>query len=231
MPNSTDGELTRLLMTRYALNKDGTVKLDRDTTFQTQINPADFKHNFSIGYDTTKQQGAAGTEPKFSALGDEEVSFSFVLDGTGIVPAATGQSLDVKEQLLQLSKVVYDYVELNAEPPYVRLLWGTLIFFGRLKSLSAHYTLFKPSGDPLRAKVDVSFVGAMSKSEEKRLTSRSSSSELSTRKTAEEGDSLRRLCVEVYGDGDMAEQVARHNNLVETRSLQAGQQIIFPPKA
>ncbi|UXH79423.1 CIS tube protein [Roseateles amylovorans] len=231
MPSNADGELTRLLLTRYSLNKDGTVKLDSDTTFLTQINPADFKHNFSIGYDTTKQQGGAGTEPKFSALGDEEVSFSFILDGTGIVPAATGQSLDVKEQLLQLSKVVYDYVELKAEPPYVRVLWGTLIFFGRLKSLSAHYTLFKPSGDPLRAKVDVSFVGAMSKSEEQRITSRSSSSELSKRQTAKEGDSLRTMCEAVYGDPDMAEQVARHNNMVETRELKPGQEILFPARA
>ena len=229
---SADGgstELTRLLLTRYSLARDGSVQLDKATSFQAQINPAEFSHSFGIQYDKTTSQGSAGVEPKFSRMDDERVSFSIVLDGTGVVPAVPGQPADVKGQLAQLNKVVYEYVELCSEPPYVRLLWGTLIFFGRLESLKSQYTLFKPGGDPLRAKVDMSFVGAMSKEEERRITSRASTSELTRTATLRDGESLTDVCARIYGDPSVFAKVARHNGLTQTRNLKPGTVLMFPP--
>jgi len=56
----------------------------------------------------------------------------------------------------------------------VRVLWGTLIFYGRMSSMSVQHTLFKPSGDPLRAKVDLTFVEFISAKEADLLANRSS---------------------------------------------------------
>ncbi|ANH70285.1 hypothetical protein ABE85_05235 [Mitsuaria sp. 7] len=207
----------------------GTVQLDKDTNFQAQINPADVSHSFGIKYDTTKSQGSAGIEPKFASVGDERVNFSIVLDGTGVVPPVSGQPPDVKGQLAQLNKVVYEYVDLRAEPPYVRVLWGTLIFFGRLESLKAQYTLFKPGGDPLRAKVDLAFVGAMSKHEEQRVTNRTSSAANTRTVTMKEGDSLGAVCEEVYGSPSAFMKVARYNGLTDFRNIPAGTVLKFPP--
>ncbi|WP_457355367.1 CIS tube protein [Roseateles sp. P5_D6] len=222
-------ELTRLLLTRYSLARNGSVQLDKATTFQAQINPAEFSHSFGIQYDKTTSQGSAGVEPKFSRMDDERVSFSIVLDGTGVVPVVPGQPPDVKGQLAQLNKVVYEYVDLNSEPPYVRLLWGTLIFFGRLESLKSQYTLFKPGGDPLRAKVDMSFVGAMSKEEERRITSRASTSELTRTVTMKSGDSLGAACERIYGDSSAFMKVARYNGLTDFRNIPPGKVLVFPP--
>ena len=169
-------KFTRLQLMRYSLSRTGAVQLDEQTCFEAQINPAEFSHSFGIQYSKTKAQGSPGEEPKFSGMDEERVSFSIVLDGTGVVPPVNKQPPDVKSQLAQLTKVVYEYLDIKSEPPYVRVLWGTLIFFGRLESLRSQYTLFKPSGDPLRAKVEMSFVGAMSKEERSRVTSRISTS-------------------------------------------------------
>lgn len=223
----TSPELTRLLMTRYTLSRTGAVQLDSNTTFQAQINPAEFSHSFAIRYDSTAALGSAGDEPKFSTMDNERVSFAIVLDGTGVVPAGTGQALDVKSRLAQLNKVVYDYVDVQGEPPRVRLLWGTLIFFGRLESLKAQYTLFKPGGDPLRAKVDLSFVGAMSKEAKSRVTSRVSTSTRSV--TVIEGDSLDKLCDEIYGSPSESMKVARYNGLTDFRNIPPGKVLKFPP--
>lgn len=229
MPAATTPQLTRLLLTRYHLSRSGTVELEKDVTFQAQINPADFSHSFGIRYDKTKSQGSPGVEPKFSAIDDERVNFSIVLDGTGVVPPVPGQPPDVKGQLAQLNKVVYEYIDLRTEPPYVRVLWGTLIFFGRLDSLKTQYTLFKPGGDPLRAKVDLSFVGAMSKEEERRVTSRASTSDLTRTVTTQEDDSLDALCTQIYGSADSLLDVARYNNLTDHRAIPAGTVLKFPP--
>jgi len=159
-----------------------------------------------------------------------------VLDGTGVVPPVDGQPPDVKGQLQQLHKVVYEYVDTTAEPPRVRLLWGTLIFFGRLQSLSAQYTLFRPNGDPLRAKVDLSFVGAMSKEEEKLMSYRASPTSQSQVVTTSEGDTVQQLCERMYGQQsgsaaakDLSMKVARYNGVVDPRKLAPGTQLVFPP--
>lgn len=222
-------ELTRLLLTRYSLSRTGTVQLDKATSFQAQINPAEFSHSFGIRYDKTKAQGSSGVEPKFSTMDDERVAFNIVLDGTGVVPPVPGQPPDVKGQLAQLSKVVYEYVDLRSEPPYVRVLWGTLIFFGRLESLKAQYTLFKPGGDPLRAKVDLSFVGAMSKEEERRVTQRASTSEQTRTVRMYGNESIGQVCERIYGDSSVFMKVARFNGLTDFRNIPPGTVLRFPP--
>nr|WP_255719367.1 peptidoglycan-binding protein [Pelomonas sp. P8] len=213
---------------RYSLSRTGAVQLDENTTFEAQINPAEFSHSFGVQYGKTKAQGSPGEEPKFSSMDDERVSFSIVLDGTGVAPPVGGQPPDVKSQLAQLTKVVYEYMDIKSEPPYVRVLWGTLIFFGRLESLKSQYTLFKPSGDPLRAKVDMSFVGAMSKEEKSRVTSRISTSTRNV--TMIEGDSIGSLCEDVYGDSSSFMKVARYNGLTDFRNIPPGTVLKFPPR-
>jgi nucleoid-associated protein YgaU len=229
MPDTMSGLKTRLKMTRYSVKEDGTTVLDPSTEFTVMLNPADFKHSQGIVYDKQKALGETAAAPKFSAVGDEKVSFTIVIDGTGVVPAAPGQpATDVKTQIAQLNKVVYQYVGTKHEPPYVRLLWGTLIFFCRLESMSIDYTLFKPSGDPLRAKVALAFIGAMSKTESQ-LVSNRSSPDLTHQVLVQEGDTLPLLCDRIYGDPGWYIDVAAFNGLADFRRLAPGTQLHFPP--
>jgi len=222
--------LTHLLMTRYSIEKDGTIKLDPSAAFSAQINPADFRHSYGVHYDKQKTLGDAAVDPRFSSVDDEHISFSIVLDGTGVVPPPeNGPREDVKTQMKKLNGVVYEYVTLKKEPPYVRLLWGTLIFFGRLESINAQYTLFKPSGDPLRARVELSFIGAMSKKESHLVSNRQSDSVLQ-RVTVREGDTLPLLCQGHYGGTeDQSQAVARYNNLPSLLNVKPGTQLLLPP--
>ncbi len=221
---------TRLTLTRYDVGTDGTVTIDRSSTFTLMLNPAEFTHESSISYNTKKTLGQIGSDTKFSAVNPDKIRFSVVFDGTGAVAPATPQGTvpDVKDQISDLRAVVYDYVGEEHEPSHVRLLWGALIFFGRLESMSVQYTLFKPSGDPLRARVEMGFVGSMSKSEEQ-LTANRSSPDLSHRVLVKEGDTLPLLCNAIYGDPSYYPEVARKNGLVEFRRLRAGDWLDFPP--
>jgi hypothetical protein len=221
---------TRLTMTRYNIAAGGSVTIDRSKTFSVMINPAEFKQEYSIEYSPQKTLGQIGSDNKFSAVNSDKVGFSLVLDGTGAVPASTAGTApaDVKTQINNLLAVVYQYDGETHEPGRVRLLWGSLIFFGRMTTMSTQYTLFKPSGAPLRAKVDLQFVGSMSKSEEQ-LVSNRSSPDLSHIVLVREGDTLPLLCASIYGDPSYYPEVARFNGLLEFRDLKPGAKLHFPP--
>ncbi len=229
MPESTAGEKTRMTLVRYNVSESGTTSLDTSIAFTVLLNPADVKHTRGIVYDKKKAQGQPAVDPKFSAADVETMGFALVLDGTGVVPLPAGEArLDVKTQLDQLNKVVYQYDGNQHEPGRVRLLWGTLIFFGRMQTMSTHYTLFKPSGAPLRAKVDLSFVGSMSKRETE-LVSNLSSPDLTHLVEVRDGDTLPLLCNRIYGDPGYYLEVARFNQLTDFRDLKAGRKLHFPP--
>lgn len=215
-------------MTRYKVDDKGVKTSDPTIDFTVQINPADVKHDRSISYSTTKTLGESHRNFKFNTVGVEKVSFSLVLDGTGAVPMALADRMDVKTQLEKLTQVVYEYVGKQHQPGYVRLLWGTLIFYGRMESMSTQYTLFKPSGDPLRAKVVLSFVEAMSKAEPL-LLSNLSSPDLTHLIEVRDGDTLPLLCKSIYGDPGYYLDIARFNNLTDFRNLKPGTKLSFPP--
>ena len=231
MSFAANGSKTKLLMTQFTVRPDGTTQLQPGVRFEAMINPAEFKYSSGISYDKQKTLGEASANPKLSAVDDEKVNFTLVLDGTGVVPIGTGARttpVDVKTHLAQLNKVAYQYVGTRHEPPHVRLLWGSLIFFGRLESMTTQFTLFKPSGEPLRAKVDMGFVGAMSKRESE-LVSNRSSPDLSHRVLVREGDTLPLLCDRIYGDPGYYIDVAAFNKLPDFRRLEPGRHLHFPP--
>lgn len=224
------GQKTQLTLTRAYIRPEGTLTIDSSVSFTAMVNPSELSHEHSITYNTRPTLGQVASDAKFSAFNPDKLKFSIVLDGTGVVPSASPGAApkDVQTLLGQLNQVVYSYVSNKHEPSHVRVLWGTIIFFGRLDAMSVRYTLFKPSGDPLRARVELSFVGTMSKKEGE-LVSNKSSPDLSHTVTVVEGDTLPLLCDRIYSDPSYYPEVARFNNLSDFRRLQPGQRLHFPP--
>ena len=220
---------TRLTLTQYTV-ADGTVSINSAKSFTVMLNPTDVSHDKTITYDDTVFIGGLPAEKKFSAYQPENFSFSVMLDGTGVVPPAspTTATKDVMTQIADLSTVIYNYVGDKHEPSRVRVLWGTVIFFGRLLTLKTKYTLFKPSGDPLRATVDLAFVGTTSSTEAALMANRSSP-DLSHMVEVRQGDTLPLLCQRIYGDPAYYLDVARFNRLVDFRNLKPGGKLHFPP--
>ena len=222
------GEKTKLLICRYIVNKNGSDAIDEDMSFKALINPSEITHKTSICYTKDKPFGSAATNPKFASTGTDTVDFSIVLDGTGILSDSGRNPVSVKSLLAKLNSVVYDYVGTQHQPSHVKILWGSLIFNCRLTSMSTLYTLFKPSGEPLRAKVTLGFIGAMSQ-KEIALMSNKSSPDLTHSVVVRQGDTLPLLCQRIYGDPGYYLDVAAFNGLSSFRSLQAGSQLYFPP--
>lgn len=224
------GQKTQLTLTRCYIRPEGTLTVDTGVAFTAMVNPAELSHEHSISYNTRPKLGQVGSDAKFSAINPDKLKFSIVLDGTGVVPSASPGATpkDVQALLSQLNQVVYSYVSDKHEPSHVRVLWGTIIFFGRLDAMSVRYTLFKPSGAPLRARVELSFVGTMSQKEGE-LVSNRSSPDLSHTVLVVQGDTLPLLCDRIYSDSSYYPEVARFNNLSDFRALKPGLRLHFPP--
>jgi hypothetical protein len=228
MTDVITGLKEKLKISPCQLDDAGNITVDDSQTyFEALINPSGYKHHLTISYNNKKTLGQSGAEPKFSAVCPEKLTLpELVLDGTGVVPASPFE--DVTTLVDRLLGVVYAYNGENHEPNHVRLLWGNLIFFGRVESIAIDYTLFKPSGEPLRAKIQLGLIGWMSK-EESTLRANRSSPDLSHIVEVKAGDTLPLLCNRIYKNPAYYLEVARINNLTNFRALEPGLKLRFPP--
>lgn len=221
----SEGEKKRLAISP-CIEDAGKISVDEGTLFEVMVNPSSYSHAHSISYNKKEAMGRAGAETKFGTVGAEKIKFDIVLDGTGVVDVAGVP--DVKTQVQQLSDIVYKYNGDKHETNIIRLLWGSLIFFGRLNSMSIEYTLFKPSGEPLRAKIKLAFSSFLSK-EEEALQANRQSPDLTHYVEVKAGDTLPLLCHRIYNDSGYYLEVAKVNNLTSFRELVPGSTLHFPP--
>jgi hypothetical protein len=192
-------------------------------SYSLQINPESYTHNHSASYNPAKSTDTAGTTTKYDSIEPETVSFSFYLDGTGVV-----SDLKLSSSIRQFKQLVYQYNGSIHSPNYLLLVWGSLSFKCRLTKLDIEYTLFDPDGMPLRAKLSPSFEQFLSPDDLAKL-SRKNSPDMTHLRYAGAGDTLPLMCHRIYGDSRHYLMVANHNGLTQFRNLQPGQPIVFPP--
>lgn len=215
------GNPTKMVIVSYE-KSDFTSKVAQYTVL---VNPEKYSQSYKITYDTNGAPGSMNTAMKFTKMPPSELKFELLFDATG---AIDGSPTDLAAEIATFQSVVYDYDGAIHEPRYLKLYWGKMSFGARLTSLSFNYTLFAPSGAPLRAKADVTFQNyvdatTIKKQEDNR------SPDLTHKLVTKAGDTLPLLSFKVYGDTCHYIDVARINKLVDFRHLRTGQTLIFPP--
>jgi len=160
------GDKIPLILTPYAIENSGNIRLDNGATLTVMLDQAEFKHSRQISDPTSQTLGLDEGDSKFGASDSDTVEIKLTFDGIAAAPPRPGQSDDdVAVQIRKLKDVVYKCDGVEHEPSHVRLLWRSLMLFGRLKWMTIDYSLFKPSGDPLRAVIDLRFSGFLSNDE------------------------------------------------------------------
>ncbi len=230
--------LEKLTLQRCEVSGDGQVtpQSGPGDVFAVMLNPAEYKHAMGIAYsdddpDRARRIGAPDATPRYAGNDPETIAFPLVLDGTGAVPNPDGgPPTSVRTLVDTLKGICYRYEGDKHEPNVVKVKWGQAFdnFFGRLRDLKIDYTLFKPSGEPLRAKMQLEFVRFKSP-RQSALESRRSSPDLTHVVRVQEGDTLPLLCERIYGDGSRYLAVARFNALVNFRRLKPDTLLRFPP--
>ena len=228
MAGAISGEKDKLTISACSVDTSGNIKVDKSKSFTFMLNPSEYDHSYAIGYSRKEAIGQSGSDTRFGGVKPEKLKFSTLIDCTGAVAGAGAESSDVKTQLKELKDIVYTYDGDKHEPSHVRVLWGSQIFFGRLESMSVDNTMFKPSGEPIRAKVQLGFIGFMSK-EEEALRANRSSPDMSHEIEVKAGDTLPLLCYRIYKDSSYYLEIARINNMTDFRDIEPGIKLHFPP--
>ena len=94
--------------------------------------------------------------------------------------------------------------------------------------MNVEYTLFHPEGAALRAKIQLSFIQAVTAAQEA-LEAKRSSPDLTHVVRVQTGDTLPMLCHRIYKDAGKYLAIARHNDLDNFRDLEPNTLLRFPP--
>ncbi|WP_448661452.1 hypothetical protein ACG3SL_12400 [Sphingomonas sp. CJ20] len=223
------GTLKRMTITAFS---DPQFNSQTGAPFTVWMNPDSYTHDFTIKYSDRQAPGSNGPSPEYNRVGQETVTFDLMFDTTGVVPPPIA-GMPIPED--GVAGLIDAFVKLTAtvngaihRPNYLKLSWAQLQFQCVLCKLKIAYTLFKPNGTPIRAKVSTSFQSFTS---EKQLAAEANmrSPDLSHLVTVSAGDTLPDLCHRIYGSSTYYLHVAAHNRLVDFRRLVPGTQLVFPP--
>ncbi|MFH7015523.1 hypothetical protein [Flavobacterium sp. FlaQc-47] len=190
------------------------------------INPDTVKIQKNIEYNEQQAPATSSASQKYKSTPSNKLSFEIVIDCTGIVDSGR---TDMATEITALETIIYTYNGKIHRPNFVKVQWGQNITFnGVLDSIDISYTLFKPDGSPLRAKISLSFSQYISP-KTVTMTDAPESPDLTHIVTVVEGMSLPQLCQQVWNDDSYYIQVAGFNKLNKFRNLNGIDKLIFPP--
>lgn len=135
---------------------------------------------------------------------------------------------DVRTQtneIVKLTQIERD----TGQQPICALRWGKPIgsedfpFIGVVTNLVQNFTLFRRNGQPVRARLTVTFREYLDAEQDQRQTD----PELTTR-IVKRGDTLSSIAAEVYGNPTLWRAIAEANHLDDPRHLEPGKTLSIP---
>jgi len=208
--------------------------LDGDPRFEVMYNPNTYSQEYKNSYAKRKTQGNTDTLV-FTHTEPENVSFEFLFDATG---ASVSGSSNITDKVLKDERtdsviqhflaVTYSRSGDTHQPNFLKLRWGDFEFRGLLESATVTHKMFNLDGNPIRSTVDCSFRKHTSLAEQA-AEDRRSSPDMTHYRLVKEGDTLPGIAHKIYGDSSLYLELARVNNLIGFRQLEAGQRLILPP--
>ena len=195
-------------------------KLDSEDTIPVRFNPTEYQIQKQNTYAEIGIPGLETPPIQFVRGASEKLTTELLVDTTDTLQ-------DVREayvnKLLGLMAVQSE----SHAPPVVSLVWSGTVFRGVLEALTVTYTLFAPTGRPLRAKLGVTLRQYRPAADELRDNPRASP-DFDKRHTVRRGDSLQDLAARVYGDPGKWRVIARENGVRDPRRLAAGTVLRLP---
>jgi hypothetical protein len=220
--------LTKLTITAYTSDSYSTPA--GAALFTAQINPENWKEEYSIKYSSSSTQGGLATKLRLDHIESGKLDITLIFDGTGLVSTTpmTLMASTVADQIQSFKDLTMKPNGEIHEPNYLGLVWGTFSFQGLLTGLSIEYPLISPTGAPLRAKAHATFETSQSLQKAAQAAGLSSPDMTHTR-TVVAGNTLSKMSHDIYGDPKYYIGVARSNDLDQIRQLRMGTQLNFPP--
>ncbi|MEM8962005.1 MAG: hypothetical protein AAGD38_11025 [Acidobacteriota bacterium] len=201
--------------------------------FEAMFNPKSFRQSYAIDWGRKGALNSSGEDLLYRQSPPLVFSLELLLDGTGVADGPESLALpsrSVENRLKEFLEIVYTYNGELHEPNHLLVEWGSESHSCRLAKLDVRYTFIGRNGKPLRAELDVTFVG--DEELERRLKRENKKSpDLTRRHLVTAGETLPLLSREFYGSADHYLDLARVNDLDDFRFLEPGTTLVVPPLA
>lgn len=193
--------------------------------FTAMFNPSKYTLKYEIEQNERQGAGTSSTPPTFAKIKPQEIDLEFLVDGTGV----SGEVVDVQQKADEFLKAAYEFKGDKHKPRYLRICWGkAFVFDCVLKSADINYTLFKPSGQPLRAKINAKFTGFVNDTLRERKEDKQSP-DITHVIDVPPKERLDYLSFKQLDEARFYLQVAKFNKLNSFRKLRVGSTLVFPP--
>jgi hypothetical protein len=180
--------------------------------------------SFGFGGDTDRSVNAPTLV--FGGGGSRQLSLELFFDVTEAIDGVTVN--DVRQRtnaIVALTRIEPK----QGRPPVCNVSWGSapvnsdFPFTGVITSLSQRFTLFRSTGEPVRAELSVTFLEFLDPEKDQRLTD----PELTTR-IVKRGDTLPNIAAEIYGNPALWRVIAEANGIDNPRALSVGVTLTIP---
>lgn len=118
----------------------------------------------------------------------------------------------------------------KTEPPHVEFRWGkTWSFKAVITQMTQQFTLFKPDGTPVRAKVKIDFLQAVDNNAQLRQNPTSGGVQGHKVHTVKDGETIDLIAFGEYGDPNAWRHLATANHIDDPTRLPAGTRLLLVP--
>jgi len=210
---SATGKLVPAII--QVLDKNGNPVHDIETLF----NPTEYELSKSVKYGTKDIAGLSTPVTQFASGEAETLSMELFFD-------TSERGEDVTAVTEALDGLVSVDGDLHA-PPTCRFVWGSLEFKAVVESLDKSFTRFLPSGEPVRARVNVTFREYRTPTEQ-RNAEPFFSPDTTTVREVTGGETLWLIAADEYDDPGKWRRIAEANDIENPRDLRQGQTLVVP---
>lgn len=202
--------------------------VENGTPIVIQFNPKEYSVSNAAKYSEKSISGQEGAILQFVSGESPTLTMSLMFDTyippTMEIPVEGG--VDVTLLTRQVIALTHIKGTLH-RPPMVTFLWGSVTFKGVVTNVQQHFTMFLPTGIPVRAKLDVTFK-SVNQTDFLRLLTPLESPDRTKFRTIKEGDQLWRFAEDEYGSADMWRVIAKANAINDPLDIHPGQVIKLP---
>lgn len=198
---------------------------DDQTAFPVLFNPAEYNISRSVNYAKLDIPGTDSPIMQFISGGEASLNLTLHFDTQNDYISKTSD--DVRDYIQPIMSALWIDGKLHA-PPEAAFSWGGCFFKGIITDAKQSFTMFLPSGIPVRARLELTF-----KSNENTVGARKKSPLESPNRTkarrAEKGAQLWRIANAEYGHPKYWRVIADFNKIYNPRKLPEGRLLQLPP--
>ncbi|BDD04513.1 CIS tube protein [Aureibacter tunicatorum] len=198
-------------------------------SFECEINPESFNVYQENLYSSVNTINASLPHTAFNSGGKSTIKATIILEASGLMTINENSAQTVNDQITDLKKNTVDFSGKIHQPPFLKLVWGTLsVFYCRATNIKIDYQKFDEDGVPLIAQAELDFVededfGTQQKKNNKQ------SPDLYHVHRVEESQSLAYISYLYYNNVDHIQLIAQANELDNLYACKPGDELLIPP--